>query len=68
MVSNASSRAKMQTEQRPLNLARRSLVNLYTESGFGRKCWTLEGSREGRVGEMEAAHGHHPCDKSGCQD
>ena len=46
----------MQTEQRPLNLAGRPLVNLLTGSGLGRKRWTLEGSREGSGGEMEAAH------------
>lgn len=52
MVSDSSLRSKIQTEQRPLNLAWRLLVNLLAESGFGRKCWSLEGSGEGsRVGK-----------------
>ena len=41
----------MQTEQRPLNLALRVLVNLLTESSFGQKCWTLEVSRNGKERE-----------------
>lgn len=52
----------MKTEQSPLNLAKRLLLNLLR--GFVRKRWTLECSREGRGGEIKAAHGYHLCDKS----
>lgn len=62
MVSNSFLRSKIQTEQRPLNLAKRLLPNLLTESGFGRVLWTLEGSREGRGREIEAPPRYHQLD------
>lgn len=63
MVSNSSLRSNIQTEQKPLNLVRRLLLNLFTESGFNRKFWTLEVSRENKNWEIEATHAYHPCDK-----